>query len=269
MARDRSVERYYRTRYGGGRGAFARALDYIALRLILFAGAFLFYRSRFGSLWIVAALSALTLGLCMILMRLYREIAFERFSRREHERLRRAALADRLMLAPRRYLETLCHTLLRPCETAALLVCALPADADALLETVRKEPLRPLCVFSTAGFARSAEELAPRLSGVRLCGQDALIEAAERIGVCAADADVDDRIRAILAAAKQRRRRSFSFNFPRSAVRRYLLAALVLFGCSFLTRYALYYRMFAGLCVSIAGVCAALSARKKPAAPDA
>lgn len=267
MARD-PVERYYRTRYGGGRGAFARALDYVALRLILLAAAYLFYRSRFDEIWIVLSLSVLTLGLGMILMRLYRELAYARFVRRERERLRRLVLADRLMLAPNKDLKALCKTLLRPREAAALLVCAKPADANALLEAARGEPLRPLCVFSTAGFDRSANDLLARLPDVRLCDRDALLEAAGRIGITADDMDVAARVRAIDAVRRARAKRSFSFDFPKTAARRYLLAALLLFACSFATRYALYYRAFAGLCVSVAAISAALS-RQKNAVPEA
>ena len=142
MAKD-PVERYFRTRYGGGRGAFARALDYIALRLILLAATYLFYRSRFDEIWIVLSLSALTLGLGMILMRLCREVAYARFVRRERERLRRLVLADRLMLAPGKDLKALCKTLLRPREAAALLVCAKPADANATRTTPASTD--PLC----------------------------------------------------------------------------------------------------------------------------
>ncbi len=267
MTRDVTAH-YYRTRYGGGRGAFARTLDYIALRLILFGAACLAYRSRFDKTWLVLALASLTLLLAMILMRLYREMTFPRFVKRERERLRRLVLRDKLMLAPDKDLRILCKTLLRPREQAALIVSARPVGANALLDAARGEAARPLCVFSTGGFDRSAEELLPLLPSVRLCAQEALLGAADRVGLTASDADVTMRIQAIEEAKRTRKRRSFSFDFPQSAVKRYLFAALMLFGCSFLTRYTLYYRAFAGLCLSVAAL-SAIFARAKNIVPEA
>lgn len=257
------VERCLQKRFSGGRSIAARVIDYIALRLIVFAGAYLLFASQGFRTPVALALALLVLGLISLLMRIRRELAYARFAHAERARIARQVELDEIVLLPRARLLALCRPLLNAGESAALLVCAAPADENALLNAVRDARAGSVCVFSTAGYTKKAEALACRLDGVRLCDTDALLQQAQAFGSRATPEQVDARIRADLHEQKSRRARSFAFSFPRNAVSKYAFASLMLLACSFFTRYTLYYRILAGLCMSICTVSAALSMREK------
>lgn len=272
------AQKYYLRRFGGGRTAAARILDYAALRLILFFAAYLLFRSRIDNVRVCLLLACMTLALCMLILRAAREILFERFLVRERERLRREALLKRLLHAPASVAESAFRPLMHTGETMRLLFTAERASANLLLSAVRFERFLPssdgktqadqaLCVVSLAGFTQSAVSLAAELHAVRLIPVSSLVSAAEKAGVSLSAAETDAYAASLWQAAQTRRKRSFSFAFPQNAGAKYLFAAAVLSLCAFLTRYALYYRMLSGLCVSLAAVCF-LSARLTKTAPE-
>ena len=80
----------FRKRFGGGRSLFARALDYFAIRAVLFAAAFLYFRTLVESVRIAAALSLIALAAAMVGMRIVREARYARFLLHERARIRRA-----------------------------------------------------------------------------------------------------------------------------------------------------------------------------------
>ena len=106
---------------------------------------------------------------------------------------------------------------------------------------------------AVAGFTKTAQALAEgQKHSVRLIGAEPLLQAAMR----------DERLRPSLREVyqeierqeterKQRRKKARAFPVGGSG-KRYILAAALLFLFSFRTGYALYYRMLASLCVSVA-----------------
>ncbi|MDO4572026.1 MAG: hypothetical protein Q4C13_01555, partial [Clostridia bacterium] len=86
---------------------------------------------------------------------------------------------------------------------------------------------------------------------LELIPPEKLIEAAERQGL---RPDMDAVFAHILreeAQRKQRKSRLGGLSFRPGAAKKYLVTALLLFALSFLSRYALYYRMLAALCMSV------------------
>ena len=133
---------------------------------------------------------------------------------------------------------------------------AEPVGADALLPLLRQSPDQALVICSSAGFTPAAEAFvlhSPRRA--RLIGPDALVTAAGQADALWPD---DEAVHAYIAAEQRRRagaRRRLGELLRENAGaygRKYALTAGILLLLSFFTRYTLYYRILAGLCLSIA-----------------
>ena len=256
---------YFRRRYAGGRNAFARILDYVALRGILFLCAYWLFLPRFGRSGKTLLLAAIALAIAMLILRMGREIAFERFVKKETARIRRALLSDALAIADPQTLIGLVSSLCPFGETPVALARALPIDADTLLEVVRKyRGSGAIHVFGCTGYQPQAVSLAERSNGLlTLHAPEELFAAAKRAGMEPDEACVMEYI---ASAERQRRRkrrmlRQQASPFAVMSGKKYFITALVLLGVSFLTPYALYYRMLSGLCMTIAAGSAAFHAR--------
>ena len=268
----RRCEAYFRRKYSGGRSAFARVVDYIVLRLIVFVCAYLFFAPKFEKRGTAFLLAAIALGIAMLVLRLAREIAFDRFVGRETARIRKILLQDKLLLADVQTVAGLAGGLCPMSERAVVLQRALAVDADALLSLVRSHRgYGRLHVFSCTAFDRTATEFAMRANGMLLLHEpEELMKAASKAGM----SPPQEAVYAFIETEqqnyrKQRRRQRQRFSpFAAVSAKKYLFTALILIGASFLTRYTLYYRMLAGLCVTIAACSAALT-RQARTLPDA
>lgn len=244
------IQRYFKRISAGGRGPLARAVDYAALRLLILAGAYLFFRQRIEGIFYAALLAVLTLLLAMVLMRIVREIRLERHTQKELYRIRRLLLARALTLMDRKTLLELARPL-SPDRPPALLLSVEPASADALLPLARKKSAA--AILAPAGFSPAAERFADT-AGLRLLSQAALLDAAADKGLAPGDADACAYILAEEKKRHEKRKKLGGLPFMRGCAKKYLATALVLFGLSFLSRYTLYYRLLATLCMSIFSV---------------
>ena len=263
---------YFRRKYCGGRGPFARIVDDIGLRLIVLIGAYLYFAPRFEKPATAVLLSGIVLGIVTLLLRIVREISLERFIRKEMRRISRTLLCDRLLLTDMQTVAALAGGLCPQEERAVVLQRALPADADALLALIRaRRGCGKLHVFACAGFDRSAEAFAARANGLLvLHEQKELLDAAERAGMTPPQNAIDAYIEAELKRERERRKaqRLRASPFLRGPAKRYLVTALILLCVSFFTRYMLYYRMLAGLCMTIAAY-RAIGMRRERTLPNA
>ncbi len=254
MLTEKQLLRYFKQRRYGGRNLFARTLDYIALRVILFAAAFLFFRLHLDTPR-SALLAALSLAVASLLLHVAREITMARFVKKEMIRIRRLLMREKLMFLPEAAFLELCRRA-GGVENPIPMQRAEPVGADALLPLLRQSPDQALVICSSAGFTPAAEAFvlhSPRRA--RLIGPDALVTAAGQADALWPD---DEAVHAYIAAEQRRRagaRRRLGELLRENAGaygRKYALTAGILLLLSFFTRYTLYYRILAGLCLSIA-----------------
>ena len=126
MLTKKQLLRYFKRRRYGGRNLFARTLDYIALRVILFVAAFLFFRLHLDTPR-SALLAALSLAVASLLLHVAREIAMARFIEKETIRIRRFLMRERLMFLP---------------EAAFLELCQRSSGAENPIPMQRAAPMR-------------------------------------------------------------------------------------------------------------------------------
>jgi len=261
MLTQRERQRYFKQKRHGGKTTFARALDYIALRVILFLAAFLFFRIRLDTLR-ASILAAILLLSTALLLHAIETVRLERFIRRETVRIRRLLMQQSLALLDEDAFLQLCKR--TGGEQAIPLQVAEAVSADMLLPLLRKHR-RGCTVCSSAGFTQAAEELATRSTyPIRLLGTDALLSVVHEGDALWAD---DAAICAYIEAERRRGKRMRSQLKKRFAEhsslygRKYLLTAGLLFLLSFFTRYTLYYRLLATVSMTVAGTVFLLSVR--------
>ncbi len=243
------VRRYFRRGCAGGRGGFARAVDYAALRFFLLAGAWLFFRQRVTGAGWALLLAVLTLLLAMVLLRILRELRLERYTRRETSRIRRQLTAQSLLLMERARLLALARPLANG--EPRLILSAEPLGADALLPLARRRSA--VAVVAPAGYTPAAVAFARR-TGLRLIPQSALLDEAARQGLTPENEAILAHILCEEEQRRAQRTRLGGLPFVQGCAKKYLATALALFALSFLSRYALYYRLLATLCMSIFSV---------------
>ena len=268
MLTGRECMRYFKRRRYGGRSALARALDYAALRLILFAAVFLCLRAEVGAAR-AAVLALIALCAASLLLRALREALMARFVRAELLRIRALLLCERLPYLDEADFLLLCRRA-SGCEEPAAMQRAEPLGADALLPLLRR-PGGETAVCASAGFTAAAQAFAARAPRrARLIGPEELAAAAQPDDPFYPD---DGAVEAYIAsqrparaALRVRLRQAADALRTAGEGKKYLLLAALLLLASFLTRYALYYRMLAGLCLAIAAA-GAFAARPPHAKP--
>ena len=171
MLTGRECMRYFKRRRYGGRSALARALDYAALRLILFAAVFLCLRAGVGAAR-AAVLALIALCAASLLLRALREALMARFVRAELLRIRALLLCERLPYLDEADFLLLCRRA-SGCEEPAAMQRAEPLGADALLPLLRR-PGGETAVCASAGFTAAAQAVAARTYTLHKMAQGAI-----------------------------------------------------------------------------------------------
>lgn len=256
---DRDVKRYFKQQQSGGRSGAARALDGIMLRLVFAAACYLWFRYNIENNVAVILLTAVTTLLFLAAAQLWREISFDRFVQREQERLSDAVLRERLLLLPTEAFNELCKRIMAqmPDMDDAFLWCAqhaAPLTEDDILAAYRdaqSENALRLTVCSLSPCSAAACALISRLPIHADCMKPELLlrMARQAEGYSVSKDDLETHIHSSQSARKERRTSMQAQPFASGRSKKYLLCAAVLIAASFLTGYALYYRLLAGLCL--------------------
>lgn len=252
---DKAVVRYMRKKMSGGRSTFALAVDYVVLRLLVFVASYFLFLPQFERRATSILLAAITLALAMLILHMANEIWYARFYKNELRRVRKQLLQDRLLLLDMQTMIPLISALCPEDTTPVVLQRALPIDANQLLALVRTHPgCGTLHVFSCSEYDETAKSFAARTNGALvLHAPEILLAAAEEGGKSPSDADAIRSIHAqILFQKQQRRKRKPIRDYVSGGARKYSMIALLLMGLSFVTDYALYYRMLAAFCMGVA-----------------
>ena len=97
----RTLNAYYKRRFYRGRTAFARAADFIALRVILLIACYLWFSFNVESIIAAAVLTAAAVGAISVFAELVKSVRLEKFILRENARLSKKLFSESLVLMPR------------------------------------------------------------------------------------------------------------------------------------------------------------------------
>ncbi len=256
---DKELKRYYKQRQHGGRGTAARVADGVVLRVVFAAGCYLWFRHNVTNEMVVILLTALTTLLFLAAMRLYRQLSFDKFVQKEQERLADVVLCERLMLLPEPEFHSLSKRIvdLLPGFEHAHLVSVQRASQlgeDDILHAfhaAQNENAQQLVIISLSNCRDQALALMGRLPiRVELVSISMLLRMARQLeGYAVTDEDVQAHIRSLMGAQREKRARMQAEPFGAKHAKKYLICAIVLTLSSFITGYALYYRLLAGVCL--------------------
>ncbi|MEI3424832.1 MAG: hypothetical protein V8Q85_07210 [Christensenellales bacterium] len=94
----RTLNAYYKRRFYRGRTAFARAADFIALRVILLIACYLWFSFNVESIIAAAVLTAAAVGAISVFAELVKSVRLEKFILRENAHLQKSCSAKALCL---------------------------------------------------------------------------------------------------------------------------------------------------------------------------
>ena len=256
---DKELKRYYKQQQHGGRGTAARVADGVVLRVVFAAGCYLWFRYNVANEMLVILLTALTTLLFLAALRLYRQLSFDKFVQKEKERLTDVVLCERLMLLKDTEFQSLCRRIvdLLPGFEHAHLVSIQRAsqlgedDILCFYHAAQNENAQQLVIISLSACKDQALALMNRLPiRVELVSISMLLRMARQLeGYAVTEADVEAHIRNLMNAQHEKRARMQAEPFGAKHAKKYLICAIVLTISSFITGYALYYRLLAGVCL--------------------
>jgi len=272
LKESRHILRYYKRRMYHGRSTAARALDFVSLRLILFIACYLWFLSLVHNQLVSGVLSITAVLMFSVVMALLHSLRLDRFIEKERRRLVGETLREQLALMPKQEFARLTQQAAQalpdydaaggtpryrgnPCLVYAMQQLSPPSLDDMLTvyRAARRKQVTEVLLYTAVPAGTDAESFVRRLSevSIRLQPPDVLVELCrEQQKETLAEELIEKKISD--AAAEKKRKRAQPF--AKGQTRRYLVCAAMLLAASFLTRYALYYRLLAGISLALAGM---------------
>lgn len=262
MSKKRILMKYYKQRLYRGRTALARAVDFVALRLILLAAGYLWFTTKVDSSLMAGVLALTTVTTLSVGAELYKSIRLERFILKERKSLAEKLFREKLVLLTRQeFLELVRSYLTVHGEEFAgdsvvyLSQTVAPVGEDAVLTACRaakKRGVGAVALFSASPVSEAARTLAGRMEqAVRFIAPEQLTAHGSANDMLPDESAIDAAILAQQEKIRRQRKKSISEPFAQSRLRRYGIVAIALFALSFFVPYTLYYRVLAGACLSL------------------
>ena len=254
--------RYYKRRFYHGRSFVARAVDFLALRIITLAACYLWFTTLIDNTVMAAVLSVTALVTISVAVELIKSMRLERFIQKERRRIAERLFRERLLILPKEEFLAIVKAFLESRRVQFADDCLvytvqsiLPVSADTVLRAHRAAQRRGLTaavIFSAAPVSPEASALARRYDGVAISfiTPDDLLASGSAADFLPNEQAVDEAIISAAQAEKARRRKTASAPFAEGRMRRYILIALALFALSFFVKYTLYYRLLSAACLS-------------------
>ncbi len=267
----RVLNRYYKERISGGRSYFARFIDAVALRVLIFLAAWIWFRASELTGYISVFLAGIVVALASIAIKLIREMRFERFIKRERESIAREEAHLKLTTSPESEFFAAAQRIMREDGVdstyhTVFIQQLSEITADDIIKCYREAQTLGVCnavIFASSEMTNDAEEIAARLSGfnIKVYGAKEMIQR-----IAAAESISDEEIDAIIMRRMEKKR--IRFNKMRTGIfsgtqtKRYMILAVVLFLLSFISPGGLYIRAVASLSLALAGTSAILERRR-------
>lgn len=277
MRNKRALTRYYKRKLYGGRSAFARAMDFLSLRVIALLLCYLHFSSVIANTVMAALMSLVALCFACVALELGKSLRMDRFIRKERAGIAAEVLKKRLLLMPRE--EQLNHlrryakanpARFGESEIIFTLHKTSPVTEDNVLAAGSAAKRRGACavtILHTGPLSDAARALATEYGGVKiafLALSDILLEE-ERKLLAPTEEELDALILSREEGLRRKRKAALSRPFEKGRTGRYLFCALGLFAASFFVRYPLYYRLMAAACVSFGAMAYVVGQADNPA----
>ena len=219
IGKKRTLNAYYKRRFYRGRTAFARAADFIALRIILLIACYLWFSFNVESIIAAAVLTAAAVGAISVFAELVKSVRLEKFILRENARLSKKLFSESLVLMPRseflgivrEYIkrhgkEFAGESLVYTAQTLS------PVDEETVLCACRaanRRGCKSLFIFSSASVSQPARDIAARYDGLSVA-----FISGDMLASCAKMPD-DNAVRQYILKQAEQKKQIKSRAYPR------------------------------------------------------
>lgn len=262
MKTKRALMRYYKQRLYGGRGAFARGVDFISLRLMGLLLCYLHFSLTISNIVMAGLMSLVAMAFATIAAELIKSIRLDRFIRKERNAIAQELTKKRLLIMsreeqlnklrtyaksnPQRFQESeIIFTLQRVSPVT-------PDDVLVAAAAARKRQAQGVILFHMGPISKEALSLAGECGDVKvsfLALWD-ILNPQDIAALAPGEEEIDEAILSRLAQREKKRKDALSRPFSQGRTGRYLLCAAGLFAASFFVAYPIYYRLMAALCIT-------------------
>lgn len=228
----------------------ARALDFLALRLVTLAACYLWFSSLVRNSFPALALSILSVTLISLIMEIVKGMRLDKFKLREYDRIKREIFRMRLLTREK---EDIAAFVKRRAPVDAFIERRLrPLCADDMLRVYKAAKDRGLTsavMVSPSAADESAKKFAEECGmEIEIIPLDSLIQKNDYAHI--SQEYIDQVLLKRIESGKEQRKKAMTRPFEAAKSRRYILVALGLLAASFFVKHALYYRMLSAACVS-------------------
>lgn len=254
------IRQYYKRRMYKGRSAVARALDYIGFRLIAFGALYLWFYSIAPNQLLTVTLSLISVAIISIAAELYKSLKMESFIKKERTLIAEKHMQVYFTLMPREEYIKAVQSVLMEDETFIYAVqAAQELEPDAILNIYRMAAQRgakTIKIVTTNDVGEKAASYARTLPDIdiKILSAVSVLGKGDSPFFSVTEEEIDGHILGEYILMHSRRKLLRTVPFQKIRTRRYIITALVLIAVSFITEYALYYRLLASACLSFAGI---------------
>lgn len=276
MRQKRALTRYYKRKLYGGRGVFARAVDFISLRLIGLLICYLHFSTIIENAVMAGLMSFVAVAFASVAIELCKSIRMDRFILRERAKVADEALKKKLLVMPREEQLSKLRRYARAnpsrfgeAEIIFTLHRTSPVTEDDVLaaaSAAKKRGAQGVTILHTGPVAEAARSLAADYQDgkVSFLALSDILSEGDLQALSPTEAEIDAILLSRQAQAREKRKKALSRPFERGRTLRYLLCALGLFAASFFVRYPLYYRLMAAACISFGAMAYAVGQADAP-----
>ena len=270
---------YYKSAFYGNRGMFARAVDFIALRVVVFALSYLWFSTLCKDTLKGAVLAAVLTLMVTVALELYKNIRLENFIVKKRNELCREYLFEQLVVMQRDsflsivsdLMVSMGYTVLKPHPLGLLcshregltLVCAMqnhpdnPVEAQQVLDCYRaacRHNLTSAILISTSPFSEKARGFSRKLNGfsLKLISRDKLLALANDAGMLPDEQQVEAALLSEMEQKQLTLKRLKKEALSNQKSRAYLVCGVILFAAAYITGQMIYYPAMAGVCFTLA-----------------
>ena len=270
---------YYKHAFYGNRGLFARAVDFIALRVVIFVLSYLWFSTLSKDTVKGAVLAAILTLMVTVALELCKNIRLENFIAKKRNELCREYLFEQLVVMQRDSFLTIVsdlitsmgYTVVKPhpfgliCshQEGLTLVCAMqnhpdnPVEAQQVLDCYRaalRHNLSSAILISTSPFSEKARSFSKKLNGfsLRLISREKLLNLAHQAHMLPDEQQVEEALALELEQKQLTLKRLKKEALSDKKTKAYAICGIILFIAAYVTGQMIYYPAMAGVCFTLA-----------------
>lgn len=278
---NRQLRQYYRQTLYGNRSILARSIDFIALRLVIFAVLYVFTLMQTAHVLLSAILAAVGMLMATCAIALWKSIRLDKYIEQKRMELSREYLSEKIVLLPRRRFLLLIKQLVRHmgyrvvCEHPLGLLCEANENSAFILalqnhpenkvsvqqlldsyREIQQLGVDECLIIATAPLTDSAHAFLHELQGLQcqVLNRQKILDLAQRQGLLPDAKEVEQALLEKLEEKRVSLKKLKREALHASRVKAYVSCGAILFAASFITGQRLYYPLMGSLCFFLAFV---------------